>query len=361
MAEVKPHYFSRSAGDTDDNCSRQRFWNTVYGGRGLESTAPRDALLFGTLCHKGIQEIWETGNLNVFLHKFEGFSEQMQWIGRGLLYAYYTTVYQQYQAEGWKLLHAEKECKALIGVSPKGLIPLVLLAQPDLLLQHEETGIVRYVEVKTSNTIDSAYLESWRYHPQLAAAYEAVWQTLGIQVDEFVMQILYKGTYYKDEGRHASVFTSGWQAPDGHWEAKRPQSWKGWFRYDIADVMAESDWHEILKKSGGLQEQVPATPPMIFHKGMVEAWLEQKRIRESEIADTLYAESSEGLDGSLTCGAHETFPQNFLKCHPYKGYPCNFLSLCWNPTEAQAPLQSGKYGWRTPHHQTEKEALDGKT
>jgi hypothetical protein len=365
--ETKPHYFSRSAADTDDGCPRARFWNTVYGGRGLESTEPREALLFGTEMHRGLQEIWTTGNLKVHEYFQEGFPVDLSWVGRGLLYAYYSTVYRRYQAEGWKLLYAEKECRATLGFSPGGR-ELVLLAQPDLLIQHEDTGMVRYVEAKTTKTVDSDFLESWRYAPQLAAGFEAVWQTLGIQVDDFAMQLFYKGTYYKDEGRWASVFTSAWRRPlkepkmpetddisNYEWSAKRPSSWKGWERVDLSTLecgsFSEAIWHETLLKMGSLEEQVPETPPLIFHKGMVEAWLEQKRQREGAIADNSEDLSSEDLIW--------TYPQKFLKCKPYKGFPCNFLSLCWNPTETKQPLLSGRYKPREPHHKTEAEALDG--
>jgi hypothetical protein len=361
---LKPHYFSRSAGDTDDNCPRARYWNTVYGGRGLESTEPKEALNFGTEIHRGLQEIWTSGNIKVHEY-FKDFGELGQ-VGRGLLFAYYSTVYKRYQAEGWRLLYAEKECRATLGFSPVGR-ELVLLAQPDLLLQHEETGIVRYVEAKSTKVLGSDFLESWRYAPQLAAGFEAVWQTLGIQVDEFVMQLFYKGTFYKDEGRWASIFVSAWRRPlkplcldietGGpvevpevvyEWSAKRPTSWKGWERVNPCDVMPEAEWHSRLLAMGTLEEQVPETPPMIFHKGMVESWIEQKRNRESIIADSVERENFVG-----------DFPQHFLKCKPYQGYPCQYLSLCWNPTETKNPLLSGRFTWRTPHHKTEAEALDG--
>jgi hypothetical protein len=364
---LKPHYFSRSAGDTDDNCPRARYWNTVYGGRGLESTEPKEALNFGTEIHRGLQEIWTSGNIKVHEY-FKDFGELGQ-VGRGLLFAYYSTVYKRYQAEGWRLLYAEKECRATLGFSPGGR-ELILLAQPDLLLQHEETGIVRYVEAKSTKVLGNDFLESWRYAPQLAAGFEAVWQTLGIQVDEFVMQLFYKGTFYKDEGRWASVFVSAWRRPhpslvgEFEWSYKRPQSWKGWERVNPIEHMPESAWHEMLFKMGVLEEQVPETPPMIFHKGMVSSWMEQKARREGEIADA----SAKLEDNWINGGTQHVdplvvrdlnFPQKFLKCKPYQGYPCNFLSLCWNPTETKNPLLSGRFTWRQPHHKTEAEALDG--
>jgi hypothetical protein len=343
---VKPHYFSRSAADADDDCPRKRFWNTIYGGRGVDTTEPKDALTFGTAIHKGVQEIWETGNIKVHEHLFEGQSEEMALIGRGLLFAYYTTVYQRYKQEGWKLLYTEKECAALLGYSPVKKRPLILLAQPDLLLQHESTGVVRYVEFKTTKLLTSDYLESWRYAPQLAAGFEAVWQTLGIQVDEFVMQLFYKGTYYKDEGRWASIFTSGWKK-DSLYSAKRPASWKGWTRALPTDWMPEAHWHEICRNQDELSGVCPETAPMIFNKKMVENWLEYKRRREGEIADI-----------SEDTTIEEVFPQHFLKCRPVMGYACPFLSLCWNPMEEKNPLMSGKYMWRMPHHATEAEALN---
>jgi hypothetical protein len=365
---LKPHYFSRSAGDTDDNCPRARYWNTVYGGRGLESTEPKEALLFGTEMHRGLQTIWETGNLKVQEFFQTGFPEDLAWVGRGLLYAYYSTVYRRYQLEGWKLLHAEQECKAHLGFSPGGR-ELILLAQPDLLIQHESTGLVRYVEAKTTKVLDAAFMESWRYAPQLAAGFEAVWQTLGIQVDDFVMQLFYKGTFYKDEGRWASVFTSAWRRvkkgfqvgllkekldfDDYEWSPKRPTSWKGWERVDLPGTVDETVWHEFLLKHGALEEQCPETPPLIFHKGMVEAWIEQKKLREGEIADW------DSHDDIIPAHVPTTFPQKFLKCKPYNGFPCNYLSLCWNPTETKQPLLSGRFKWREPHHKTEAEALDG--
>ncbi len=373
---MKPHYFSRSASDTDDGCPRARFWNTVYGGRGLESTEPKDALEFGTYMHKGMEEIWKTGTINVHLYDFKGLAADMALVGRGLLYAYYTTVYQRYKQEGWKLLASEQECAAQIGISSVHHRPLILLAQPDLLLQHEETGIVRYVEIKTTKILNADYIESWRYAPQLAAGFEAVWQTLGVQVDDFVMQLMYKGTYYKDEGRWASVFTSAWRRdisnvdgePLWQWSPKRPQSWKGWERVNLIELyesgeITESWWHEFLKSQGTLEEQCPETPPMVFNKKMIQAWMNYKVKREGEIADVTHdvfdTEDYGGVGSPDTLA--ETFPQKFLKCRPVMGFPCNFLSLCWNPMEEKNPLQSGRFCWRTPHHKTEKEALDAST
>jgi hypothetical protein len=374
---MKPHYFSRSASDTDDGCGRARFWNTVFGDRGLESTEPKDALEFGTYIHKGMEEIWTTGKISLETYDFKGLPADMALVGRGLLYAYYNTVYQRYKQEGWKLLYSEQECAAQIGVSPVAKRPLILLAQPDLLLQHEETGIVRYVEIKTTKLLSADYIESWRYAPQLAAGFECVWQTLGIQVDDFVMQLMYKGTYYKDEGRWASVFTSAWRKAfvedakqenfhDWMWSAKRPASWKGWERINLIDAYAAGDfteerWLGWLLAQGALEEQCPETPPMVFNKKMVEAWMRYKCKREGEIADVtheVFDTEDYGGAGSPDTLA-EVFPQKFLKCRPVMGFPCNFLSLCWNPMEEKNPLQSGKYSWRQPHHKTEAEALEG--
>jgi hypothetical protein len=342
---MKPHYFSRTAADTDDDCPRHRYWSTVYGGRGLETNEPKENLDFGTAAHRSLQSTWEQKPL---VGVYDNFSLPLRWVGEGLAWAYSSSVYPRYREEGWKLLHAEKEVQAHIGFSPKGR-ELKLLAQPDLLLQHEETGINRYVEGKTSKLLTPAYFRSWRYNPQAAAGFEGVRQTLGIKVDDYVIQVLYKGTYDKEENRWLSEFVPAWYNPFlEKYAAKRPKNYANWKRVALEDVkVSPTEWFAGLDKHL-LAQQVPETPPMVFDQKMVQGWLAARCKREGEIADT-------------DPDNREAFEQRFKKCSPVMGFECPFLSLCWNSTEEKNPLANGKYRWRTPHHKTEEEALGAKS
>ena len=91
-----------------------------------------------------------------------------------------------------------------------------------------------------------------------------------------------------------------------------------------------------------LLEQFPTAPPIFLDRELAESFLEQARWREAEILRYDQQDLS------------KTFPQHFSECEPAFGAACPYRACCFQPWVRQAPLDSGLYIVRTPHHDTEE-------
>jgi hypothetical protein len=361
------HYLSRSAADQDDICRRKRFNSTVLLGTGVSpagSEAPE--LAFGSCIHLGPQTIWATGGdleaadeRIVASPYYAGLMDAHKFLVRCLSYAYGLTTYPRLK-QHWKLIACEREVQYTVGTSSSGRA-IILLAQPDLLLEHKATGLVRYFEFKSTKLLTDRYLRSWQKAVQLVAGALAVKETLGITIDQFEVSFFYKGEAAEDYWR--SPFTSAYTAyVDGEvkYATPRPQKYKGWERFNLHESTFRNNpraWVEKLMEIDPnlLPGQLPSVE-VSLDRQQADAWTRQLAIREREIADFVewYARG-EALD-LLQRELDETFKQTFSACLPAMGADCPFYGLCHNPGAAQHPLRHG-YQHRTPHHETEARAL----
>lgn len=358
------HYLSRSAADLDDKCSRARFWSTLWGGQGVSPQGTSPDLIFGSCIHLGPQTIWQTGGdldaADAAIQGAEGFdtlTPAFQYLARCLSYAYGFSTYARLK-DHWKLLYAEQELRYTVGKSSTGM-PIVCLAQPDLILEHIQTGIVLYDEFKSTRLLTDRYINSWKHAIQLVVGALAAKETLGLTIDQFRVSLFYKGEAADDYWR--SPFTSGWMMPTQEgpalYAAKRPQKYKGWERFDVHDSgFTPRQWVEELIAIDPmiLSSQLPSVEvPLDPHQ--VASWRRQIAYREELIADFV-EEHAYGLLKPTEASLDRLFKQNFSACEPAMGAPCAFLGLCKSPVAAQNPLRHG-YQLRQSHHEVEAGAL----
>jgi hypothetical protein len=361
------HYLSRSAADLDDKCRRARFNSTLLLGTGVSiagSEAPE--LSFGSCIHLGPQTIWQTGGdlaaadaRIIASDYYKGLTDAHKYLVRCLSYAYGLSTYPRLK-QHWELIACEREVEYTVGGSSSGR-KIILLAQPDLLLRHKATGMVRYFEFKSTKLLTDRYLRSWQKAVQLVAGALAVKETLGLTIDQFEVAFFYKGEQGDDYWR--SPFTSAWVTfQDGEilYAAKRPQKFKGWDRFDLHESTFRDSPRAWVEKLIELDPMIlPSQLPSVevsLDRAQADAWARQLYMREREIADYVELAAQDVPDVLLRNNLDRHFKQSFSACLPAMGADCQFYGLCHNPGAAQNPLRHG-YQHRTPHHVTEARAL----
>jgi hypothetical protein len=382
MPQREQHFFSRSAREDDDTCKRKRYWSTVWGGRGLSPAGDARELLFGTSLHWALAQMWRTvmerqveGDYSTEVFpdeecaRVDGLLQQEdefmrlgpddQWLIRCLFRAYVVHVLPRYLAE-WEVLHVEVELRLTRRAWPGGPT-LVMLCQPDVILRHRQNRRVRYLEYKSTKLLTAAYLESWRYSPQLAAGKAAAKHTLDLDIDEAVMGFFDKGSESHNGDYWNSPFTNCWEKVNEDLTVqrspKRPSYHRGWSRFNPRErYQSPADWVDEVPVEVALG-QLPESMPVEVHDDLVRDWVNESFWREGEIYQW------EGdPDRDIDPATHAeflamSFPHNFRQCRPVIGRVCPFLDLCWNPTSRNAPLANRLFVPRTPHHRAEREAL----
>jgi hypothetical protein len=359
------HYLSRSAADLDDKCGHARFESTLRLGGGLSPQGTAPELAFGTAIHLGPQTIWATGGdleaADRVIQESSDYATLMpahQFLVRCLSYAYGLSTYVRLR-DYWKLIATEREVRYTIGKSSSGT-PIVCLAQPDLLLEHIETGIVLYDEFKSTKLLTDRYLNSWKHAIQLVVGALAVKETMGITIDQFRVSLFYKGEQGDDYWR--SPFTSGWVEPCQEGKAlyapKRPPKFKGWERFDVHEShFTPRQWVEELISIDPmiLPAQLP-TVDVPLDPIQVQSWQRQIAYREQIIAD--FVEEHDYMTRQPSQAALDrVFKKRFNACEPAMGSACPFLAVCKSPVVAQSPLRHG-YQRRQSHHAIEAAALE---
>lgn len=388
------HYVSRSASEADQTCPRRRFWNTVFHGIGLEPTGTSEDLIVGTALHAGPEALWRTGNIETAVVAMKAIPEwpklgpMWQYWCEAILRGYYVVRYLV-MVKTWEALAIEEEVTYELGTSLGGR-KLILLAKPDLVLRHKLTGIIRYVEFKSTRLMDDKFMESWRKAVQLAAG-QLCFEARGVIIDQVQVAFWCKGA--KADTYWRTPFLSAWRTTGiqarvsksktalidittgpVRYSAKRPEKWAGWERFDVWESgMTPAEWVTKLTHSD-IEKELPETPELIFDPILRADWAEQLAHREGEIADASAEHnrlehlrlthpdftSGPGLENVKLWQRqirNTHFRQNFRQCRPAQGYPCPFEALCFNPTLAEDPVKSGLYKYREPHHAIEARAL----
>lgn len=383
MPEHREHFFSRSAREDDDTCRRKRYWSTVYGGRGLSPAGDVRELLFGSALHWALAAMWRqvqatqalsaTG-LGQFddwdcaqvdeglqnLDEMNRLGPDDRWLIRCLFRAYAVVILSRYMVE-WEVLYVEEELR-LSRPAWSGGPTLTMLCQPDVILRHRQSQRVRYLEYKSTKLLTAAYLDSWRYSPQLAAGKAAAKATLNLDIDEAVMGFFDKGSSSHNGDYWNSPFTNYWEKVDRdgqlHRSAKRPTNHAGWSRFSPrARYATPAEWVAEIPELV-LLGQLPESSPVEVHDQLVQDWVEESFARESEIYQWEGDPDSDLDPETREQFLQMSFPHSFRQCRPVIGRACPFLDLCWNPTMTSNPLGNGLYVQRTPHHRAERAALD---
>lgn len=380
-----PHFFSRTAAEVDDTCERRRYWNTIFAGIGLEPSQTSEDLMLGTVLHAGVEALWKGGLFAAIvamevLPEWPKIGKMWQFWCECIIRAYYRVRYLS-MVKTWEVVAVEEEVSYELGLSPKHLRPLILLAKPDLVLRHKLTKMVRYIESKTTRLMDDKFTESWRKAVQLAAG-QLGFESKGLIIDQVQIAFWHKGEKTKD-GYWRTPYLSAWrtkqvlnkkamtvvQAAMGPlpiaYAAKRPEKWAGWERFDVwTSGMTPEQWVAKLSDAE-LAATLPETPELVFDPEIRRRWAFQLKVREGVIADAtvdlaeieLSNDTAEQKAALTEWTLDTVFRQKFKQCTPAQGYECPFLALCWNQTIAKDPIGSGLYKLREPHHKTEANAL----
>lgn len=136
---------------------------------------------------------------------------------------------------------------------------------------------------------------------------------------------------------------------------------KGWRKCAIWERMPVREWIEMLAE-GRIQPEagdplssvIVMPPPIRRRPEEIEDWVEQAATQERRIAGFVHNDPKVRPENRRRF-LNQTFPQHRRSCH-YPG-PCNFLQVCFGPA-GEAPLETGIYERRQPHHKGELESFN---
>lgn len=388
MSKIIPLYSKSSVG-TDNTCHRKYFHAYKAGGTGIQARGQAIELFMGSALHDGlaciaqdemeeaktnsedrgnqigIDTIAKTAFKQVLDPMIEAatnrktgqieqddvdYAREQATLVEGLLRGFYRHVWPRLMEE-YDIEFFEKPM-----IFKHDGIGMVVKA--DLVVRSKSTGMLTYVEYKSTSSKDDRWIRSWDTNIQLHSSVRAIEQAVGEEVESVIVIGLYKGYFsynkqgspfcygYKKNGNPPFTTeqlgykylagwnkTPTWMMPDGvkGWVAKMPE--------------------EIL------QEQFPQTPPIFLNRDLIDAFFRQQAVRQRLIQ---YAQVELDKDILLPEARQllmdEVFPQNFEECTPAWGGECNYRILCHGPQVD--PLTLGFQSRTTDHMQPFYEVLE---
>lgn len=364
MPDVIHH--SRSQGEVDLRCRRERYWFTVFNGNGIIPAVEPLELRFGTVVHEAITtrydhplraaEFAQVEMLSYLADPKVGATEEQKWewpdLAAGLVYAYLSRVMPQVLTE-WE---PEKVEKLYVFKDEAGV---EWSSRPDFLLRHrEERDRRRYLELKTTSLDPSDFVRIFSRRLQGHHGALAAQQTLGVPVDEIQLQGLVKGGKYK--GQLRSRLIGGYRRENALGKpAYRTDHAKGfeWFyarEYGDRGLRGIAQWIDQLPDAL-IAEMFPVTPPIVPNERKLQRFMRQRRFREMEIqefrsdldalADMMEIDGGpESVAQTLDYAMDRVFPQNEAACEDEITHrKCRYYDCCWNSAIGRDPLASGQY------------------
>ncbi len=361
MPELR--YFSHSRCDTDESCRRHRYLSSEWGGTGLSPTNAGWDLVYGNLIHSHLDGLAKTGGIDYIAARMECYKAAVDagigmliardWsaMAEGHLRGFVKNVWPRWMKE-YDIVEAEKmrSWDALTADPWYGADSSVQQVfrfryRQDILLRNKFNGQLTYIDYKTTSSDDSKWVASWSKHPQLHSSAYAMAQN-GINIDQMLVQGLYKGWKDKKTGGPTSIFCKGWvnrqfsMMPEYSYTYQRS---KGWEAFSTADEFDDlSEWVANMP-ADILLKQFPCTGPIMPRMDIGKEWFAQQLIREVEVAEAASklqsAQSQDEVDQIL----RRYFKQNLTKCQPSFGYECEMKNICWVPSVGADPLASGEF------------------
>ena len=358
-------FTDRSRTELDWKCPRARYWSTEHGGIGLSPVADAPELVFGKALHEAFDRFarhvgpgtpiealalpLRAELLRDLAPLFPDFTraQELAVIGEGLLRAFALVTWPQLMRD-YEVVSPEVE--VTYPLSPS----VTFMARPDLILRRRDDHTFWYIEYKTTSSNEDRWINAWLKAVQLHSGVFAARATLRLPIEGAIVVGLYKG--YADrrrEGQRRSPFAYCWRtddvpgvlAPKIAYEARRQ---KGWFLAPTWDLPIPFATYVREMPEGLLREQLPQTPPIFLREDMVETFFAQRAMREERLAEWHAA-------GAPASALDSLFPQQFSQCSPGWGYSCAFADACWLPHIGAAPLESGSFVQRVPHHAPERD------
>lgn len=214
---------------------------------------------------------------------------------------------------------------------------------PDRVMRERTTGRVVVEDYKTAATT-WGWAGQWPFAIQVHIQLLAVQQELGEPVAYGRMRAIHKGVIR--EGRLAHPYAWAYRDRDGAWYSE----WKTGLSH--APVWEYEDgieaWVDRLGEEIG-QSLLSLSQPIFLNERLVEKLLDQRERRESEISAML----KECHEDEAVRDQH--FEYHFSQCRPGGGRrQCGYIAACHNATVGAAPLASGLFVPRIPHHELER-------
>lgn len=360
-------------------CERAEYYAYFFGGTGLKPLTPAFDYGFGIILHDALAQIARTVGMpdpmptiapNVFSRVYtlcqscqmdDATSKQWGTIGEGMIRGFYQRRWPEILRQ-YEIVHVEPSCVVPLGEG------IWFVAKPDLILRDRFTGAYLYWEYKTTGWVDAKWLNSWNKAVQVHSGLRAAQHTLGIPIDDCIIEGLYKGRkqyeYQAETSYQSSVFAWGWQREGVHGVLADQYSYvsmrgKGWQRFPTSQLVDGLGPWIAEMPSELLDKQFVRTPVITLNEDIVTDFFEQTvwRVREARAAngefETLMATGGHLAPKLLRSVLNHYFPQNFSECEPAMGHGCEFRDMCWNSSIRRDPLGSGQYGRRNLEHQAE--------
>ena len=242
----------------------------------------------------------------------------------------------------------------LVGTEVEGqyrLTPEILyMARPDAIIKRKRDQTYWILSDKTSSLSADAFGRIWDKTVQHHAECVVAEQQLNMAISGFFVQGWLKG--YKKAESIYSPLCNAWckRGQPGmstdQWSAEYKY---GWPRTLISQYPGSvAGWIEQLGEQACVA-QFPVAGPIMVNRPLVEEYLQDAQDREACMQ----------RDIERGAAVLALFPRRFEHCDDYGKYrrPCQFREVCWVPTIGRAPLSSGLFQPRVPHHVPEALAM----
>ncbi len=347
----------RSGAETDDTCGMKYYWNRIAEGNGIVPAREELALVIGKETHEDLATIAEMEDISE-----ESIKQAIEHITADLTDEDKLELRKMellYRRLGWLTafaLYIEPQIRERyedIGIEKELILdrdPLFVPCQPDRVLKSRLNGVISYLEYKTTATASYRWQQSWPFAIQLHIGIAAVQEELETPVGFGQIMGLMKG--YDDTNGHL----------------RHPYVW-AWYNHGAnkwsADYQRGMDWMPmpVWEYPGGIVEwvkscgedvakqQFPFSAPVFLNERKLTEWCERRLRRQVQIR----LNREECLTNLSTRAI--VFPRIEKNCRPAFGPACPYLLPCHNAAAELAPLQSGDFINRTPHHDIDIEDL----
>lgn len=334
----------RTSIETDWLCGMKFWWYKKEGGTGMVPSQEADYFIIGRQIHEDFGLIAEGVDFRDVLSAIKPpeSTDQIEWElylrRKGWICAFGLYLWPHWKAD-YEIVKVEGEL--ILDRSP-----LWIACTPDLVLRGIKKGLdtygkLVYKEYKSTKVKSPSWVAHWSTAVQVHLGLLAVQEELNEPVAFGHIVGLDKG--YESKGRlhHPYVYA---YVKDDYWQ---PDYKYGWDIRPISEFEKGIEaWVEQCGEDCGAAQFITSAP-IFLDPRLIDSMIRRRIEREKEIRE--FAPLSQM--SWLTREQH--FEQRFSQCKPAVGRECPYLAACHNLTVQQAPLESGLYQPRTPHHEVE--------
>lgn len=344
----------RTGGEIDRQCGMKLWWNRIEGKRGIVGIKEPFYFACGRATHEDLATIAELENISPaniqaaideilapineedkhVQEVMESLYRRLGWLAAYALYLE-PRVRRDYE-------NVQTEAEIILDRSPL-LVPIT----PDRVLRHRQGGYLVYREYKTTKYAGQNWINHWPLDIQIHLGLQAIQEELLEEVKFGQVMGLMKGDVRGGRLAHPYVWA--------YYNRSKDQ-----WTHDY-DKARTSDWDHmpVWEYPGGVVEwvqrcgedvanaQFPHSVPIFLNTRMVNDYVVSRTAREAEIAAV---KESCRMDWKKRV---VYFEQRTANCRPTFGDPCPYLAGCWNAAVQEAPMASGLFTERTPHHEVE--------